>query len=87
MDRGSRVETYFDAPCTIEVIEIPTHVLYKADLSWTMAKLYTSSLISKVFIIIEGKDGSYRLTEKGNKVAQQYLAIKKDLDLIAEKIV
>lgn len=88
IDRRSRIETYFDVLCTIaNGVEKPTHIMYKANLSWKMTQLYTSSLISKGFVVIEERGGKkrYRLTEKGNKVAQQYLAIKEDLDLISEK--
>lgn len=88
IDRRSRIETYFDVLCIIaKGVEKPTHIMYKANLSWKMTQLYTSSLISKGFVVIEEKGGKrlYRLTEKGNKVAQQYLAIKEDLDLISEK--
>lgn len=89
IDRRSRIETYFDVLCTIAGgVEKPTHIMYKANLSWKMTQLYISRLISKGFVVIEGNDGRrrYRLTEKGNRVAQQYLSIKEDLDLISEKI-
>ena len=88
IDRRSRIETYFDVLCTIASgVEKPTHIMYKVNLSWKMTQLYTSRLISKGFVVIEENDGKrrYRLTEKGNRVAQQYLSIKKDLDMISEK--
>ena len=88
IDRRSQIETYFDVLCTIASgIEKPTHIMYKANLSWKMTQLYTSRLISKGFVTIEHSNGKrrYRLTEKGNRVAHQYLSIKEDLDLISKK--
>ena len=87
-DRRSRIETFFDVLCTIgSGIEKPTHIMYKANLSWTMMQLYTDSLIRKGLVVFEESEGKkrYRLTEKGRQIMQQYLSIKEDLDIISEK--
>jgi predicted transcriptional regulator len=87
-DRRSRIETFFDVLCTIgSGIEKPTHIMYKANLSWTIMQLYTDSLIRKGLVVFEESEGKkrYRLTEKGRQVMQQYLSIKEDLDMLSEK--
>ncbi|MGA2874855.1 MAG: archaellum operon transcriptional activator EarA family protein [Nitrososphaerales archaeon] len=87
-DRRSRIETFFDVLCTIgSGIEKPTHIMYKANLSWTVMQLYTDSLIRKGLVLFEESEGKkrYRLTEKGRQIMQQYLSIKEDLDIISEK--
>lgn len=87
-DRRSRIETFFDVLCTIgSGIEKPTHIMYKANLSWTVMQLYTDSLIGKGLVLFEESEGKkrYRLTEKGRQIMQQYLSIKEDLDIISEK--
>jgi len=87
-DRRSRIETFFDVLCTIgSGIEKPTHIMYKANLSWTIMQIYTDSLIRKGLVVFEESEGKkhYRLTEKGRQVMQQYLSIKEDLDIISEK--
>ncbi len=87
-DRRSRIETFFDVLCTIgSGIEKPTHIMYKANLSWTVMQLYTDSLIRKGLVVFEESEGKkrYRLTEKGRQIMQQYLSIKEDLDIISEK--
>lgn len=87
-DRRSRIETFFDVLCTIgSGNEKPTHIMYKANLSWTVMQLYTDSLIRKGLVVFEESDGKkrYRLTEKGKQIMKQYLSIKDDLDVISEK--
>jgi len=87
-DRRSRIETFFDVLCTIgSGIEKPTHIMYKANLSWTIMQIYTDSLIRKGLVVFEESEGKkrYRLTDKGRQVMQQYLSIKEDLDIISEK--
>ncbi len=88
IDRRSRIETFFDVLCTIgSGIEKPTHIMYKANLSWTMMQTYTSMLVKKSLVEHEEGEGKrrYRLTEKGRGVMEQYLSIKEDLDIISEK--
>jgi predicted transcriptional regulator len=88
VDRRSRIETFFDVLCTIgSGIEKPTHIMYNANLSWTVMQYYTERLVSKGLAAFEESDGKrrYRLTEKGKGVMQQYLSIKEDLDIISEK--
>ncbi len=87
-DRRSRLETFFDVLCTIgSGIEKPTHIMYNANLSWTVMQLYTESLIRKELVVFEESEGKkrYRLTGKGKQVMDQYLSIKEDLDIISEK--
>jgi len=88
VDRRSRIETFFDVLCTIgSGIEKPTHIMYKANLSWTIMQAYTENLIRKGIVVSDGSEGKkrYRLTEKGTQVMEQYLSIKEDLDIISEK--
>ncbi|MDG6904752.1 MAG: hypothetical protein JRN20_03080 [Nitrososphaerota archaeon] len=88
VDRRSRIETFFDVLCTIgNGNEKPTHIMYKANLSWSVMQIYTNSLIRKGLVVFEENDGKkrYRLTDKGRQIMQQYLSIKEDLDIISEK--
>jgi len=88
VDRRSRIETFFDVLCTIgSGIEKPTHIMYRANLSWTIMQAYTESLIRKGLVVFDESEGKrrYRLTEKGRRVMQQFISIKEDLDIISEK--
>ena len=87
-DRRSRIETFFDLLYVIgSGTEKPTHIMYKANLSWTIMHLYIDSMIRKGLLLVDETEGKkrYRLSEKGGRIMQQYLSIKEDLDLISEK--
>ena len=74
--------------CTIgNGIEKPTHIMYAANLSWTVMQAYTSVLVSKDLAFYTESEGKrrYRLSEKGKRIMRQYLSLKEDLDIISEK--
>lgn len=87
LDRRSRIETLFDVLCVIgNGIDKPTHIMYKANLSWSIMQVYMDALITKSLIVPELADGKkrYKVSQKGREVIQQYLSIKEDLDMISE---
>ena len=86
-DRRSRIETHFDVLCVVgNGVDKPTHIMYKANLSWSIMQMYIDALIQKNLIIAEMADVKkrYRVSEKGRHVMQQYLSIREDLDMISE---
>lgn len=87
LDRRSRIETLFDVLCVIGGgVEKPTHIMYKANLSWSIMQVYIDALIRKTLITAEDVDGKkrYRVSQKGRQVIQQYLSIREDLDMSSE---
>ena len=88
-DRRSRIETLVDILRVIDVgFEKPTHIMYKANLSWTMMQTCVSTLLAKHLIVDVQEDGRkhYRLTEKGKRVIREFQSVKENLDLISETI-
>ena len=81
------METYCDIIKAIgRGAEKPTHIMYRANLSWTVMQTYIKSLEIQGLILgrdVEGKR-LYQLTEKGFGLLRQYLSIKDDLHLTPE---
>ena len=87
LDRRSRIETLFDVLCVIgNGVEKPTHVMYKANLSWSVMQQYIESLLKKSLIVAETTEGKkrYKVSQRGRQVIQQYLSIKEDLNMVSE---
>jgi predicted transcriptional regulator len=84
LNRRSRMETFCDILRAIGGgAEKPTHIMYKANLSWTVMQSYIKSLEAQGLVIsndVEGKK-MYRLSEKGFQVLNQFLSIREDLNL------
>lgn len=80
--RRSKLETCF---AIIEVVakgvEKPTHIMYKANLSWSVMQDYVKSLERQGLITSVGADGrrAYHLTPKGFDLLGKYLEIKEDI--------
>ena len=87
LNRRSRMETYCDIVKAIGGgAEKPTHIMYKANLSWTVMQSYIKDLETQGLVVSSESDGKrlYRLTEKGFALLRQYQSIKEDLHLSAE---
>ncbi len=63
--------------------EKPTHIMYKANLSWTVMQSYIRTLESQGLVMSVDSEGKriYRLSEKGFQVLKQFLTIREDLNL------
>ena len=62
----------------------PTHILYKANMSWKVLSSYLDFLTSSGMLDREdaegGKRSTYRLTVKGRKVLRLYEGLKESLN-------
>lgn len=66
--------------------EKPTHIMYKANLSWTVMQLYLKSLENQGLVVSNSEQGKrlYRLSEKGFQLLSQFLTIREDLNISNE---
>jgi predicted transcriptional regulator len=81
------METYCDIVKAIGAgAEKPTHIMYRANLSWTVMQGYIKDLETQALIASQEIDGKrlYRLTEKGFLLLRQYVSIKEDLKLLPD---
>jgi predicted transcriptional regulator len=81
------METYCDIVKAIGAgAEKPTHIMYRANLSWTVMQGYIKDLETQGLVISQENDGKrvYKLTEKGFLLLKQYVSIKEDLNLLPE---
>lgn len=84
VSRRSRLETYGDILYAVSVgAEKPTHIMYKANLSWGVMKEYLKSLESFGLITSSEANGNkiYHLSDPGFKVLKQFLDVKDELKL------
>lgn len=82
--RRSRMETFCDILRAIGAgAEKPTHIMYKANLSWTVMQLYIKSLEAQGLVIASADEGKrlYHLSDKGFQLLNQFLTIREDLNL------
>ncbi|MDA4130972.1 MAG: hypothetical protein OK457_09395 [Thaumarchaeota archaeon] len=87
LNRRSRMETLCDIVKAIGAgAEKPTHIMYKANLSWTVMQGYIKDLETQGVVFSQETDGKrlYKLTEKGYILLKQYVAIKEDLNLLPD---
>lgn len=85
--RRSRLETYLDIISVIaEGAQKPTHIMYRANLSWTVMQRYMKILLVHSLVSADDSEGKtlYRLTDRGFGLLKQYLSIKDDLNLSAK---
>ena len=63
--------------------EKPTHIMYRANLSWTVMQGYIKALEGQGLVRTQDADGKrlYQLTDRGFGLLKQYLSIKEDLRL------
>lgn len=82
------METYCDI---IKAIgggaEKPTHIMYRANLSWTVMQGYLKALETQGLVTGHDAEGKrlYQLTEKGFGLLKQYISIKEDLQLSSDE--
>lgn len=87
LNRRSRMETYCDILRAIgSGAEKPTHIMYKANLSWTVMQGYIRTLEAQGLVIPRDDEGKrlYHLSEKGYQLLNQFLSIREDLNLNPE---
>ena len=62
----------------------PTHILYKANMSWKVLSSYLDFLTSSEMLEREdqegGKRSTYQLTQKGRKILRLYDGLKESLN-------
>jgi len=88
LNRRSRMETYCDILKAVAAgAEKPTHIMYRANLSWTVMQSYIKDLENRELVLSKDTDGKrmYSLTEKGFLLLRQYVSIKEDLNLISDQ--
>jgi predicted transcriptional regulator len=81
------METYCDILRAIGAgAEKPTHIMYKANLSWTVMQGYIKTLESQGLVLPKEDDGKklYHLSDKGYQLLNQFLSIREDLNLSPE---
>jgi len=66
-----------------EGAEKPTHIMYKANLSWTVMQSCFKSLEAEglVFTSSDQDKRLYHLSEKGFQLLSQFLTIREDLNI------
>jgi predicted transcriptional regulator len=84
LKRRSKLETYFSI---IEVVgagnQKPTHIMYKANLSWVVMQDYIRNLESRGVVESAEAEGrkSYHLTQRGFELLAKYLEIKENMNI------
>jgi len=82
MTRRSQMEIYIDIlKAVAEGKKKPTHIMYRANLSWTRLKKYLDFLISQDLLLEKNNDGStvFALTPKGKDVIGYFKRIEGEL--------
>ena len=80
--RRSRLETYFEILNAIkEGAEKPTHIMYRANLSWVVLKQYFRALEEAGLLssVPRKKKICYQLTDKGSEILNRFLAIREEM--------
>lgn len=88
IDRRSKVETYCDVLYAIgSGAEKPTHIMYKANLSWNVLDDHIAKLVKKGLVVVENESGKrrYHLSDRGFKVLKQFILLRQELDLVSEE--
>jgi len=84
LNRRSRMETFCDILRAIgSGAQKPTHIMYKANLSWTVMQDYIKALEAQGLVVSDNEEGKrlYRLSQKGFQLLNQFLTIREDLNL------
>lgn len=84
VNRRSRLDTYGDILYAVSIgASKPTHIMYKANLSWAVMKEYIKSLESFGLITSTENKGNkvYHLSDPGFRVLKQFLQVKDELGL------
>ncbi len=81
------METYCDILKAIGFgTERPTHIMYKANLSWTVMQGCIKTLENNEIVTSYESEGKrlYRLTDKGFALLKQYASIRESLQLASD---
>ena len=84
VNRRSKLETYCDILRAIgSGAGKPTHILYKANLSWTVLQNCLNTLETQGLVEVMDDDGrkAFRLSDRGFKLVEQYLSLSEGLNL------
>jgi predicted transcriptional regulator len=82
--RRSRMETTCDILHVIESgVEKPTHIMYKANLSWAVMQGYLKSLEDQGLIFLNMEQGKhlYRLSDKGKHLLSEFQEVQEKLNI------
>ncbi|MDG6994560.1 MAG: hypothetical protein JRN52_01445 [Nitrososphaerota archaeon] len=82
INRRSRLETCCEILSAIAAgASKPTHVMYKANLSWGVMRVYMEILIQRELVdeVREENRIAYRLTNRGYELMNQYMQIREKL--------
>lgn len=82
--RRSKLETIADVMKAIAGgAQRPTHIMYKANLSWGVMQHYIKLLEAQGLVVIDAEEGKnlYHLSEKGFQLLSQFVSIRRDLNL------
>jgi predicted transcriptional regulator len=82
LNRRSRMETYCEIVKAVgSGASKPTHIMYKANLSWGVMQGYIKNLEVQGIITFKEAEGkrTYQLTPKGFALLTKYMALKDDL--------
>jgi len=82
MTRRSQMEIYIDILRAVaDGKKKPTHIMYRANLSWTRLKRYINFLISQSLLSEEINEGTtvFSLTQKGKEVIGYFKMIEGEL--------
>jgi predicted transcriptional regulator len=84
--RRSKLEVKIDIMRAItEGAGRPTHIMYRSNLSWSVMQNFIHNMEIQGLVVTKDSEGrkSYALTEKGQRVLETYLSVRKQLDVIS----
>lgn len=82
--RRSRMETFCDILTAVSQGSVkPTHIMYKANLSWVVMQEYVRSLEKQGLLASSWEQGKllYHVTEKGHILLREFATLKEELKL------
>jgi predicted transcriptional regulator len=89
-DRRSKLEIYLDVLKAIGAgSEKPTHIMYKANLSWVVLRGCLQNLKEQGLVVESSVDDGrtvYHLTNKGFELLNQFLSIRDELSFMTNSM-
>jgi predicted transcriptional regulator len=89
-DRRSKLEIYLDVLKAIGAgSEKPTHIMYKANLSWVVLRGCLQNLKDQGLVVESAVDDGrtvYHLTNKGFELLNQFLSIRDELSFMTNSM-
>jgi predicted transcriptional regulator len=62
-----------------------THIMYKANLSYTLLKKYLDMVVGSGLILYDSSSRTYRISQKGLTYLKEFDEIKKSMQIFREK--